>query len=89
MDQNSRRHGGLVPAALLAVWCVIMSAPALSAQAPSGAGRDYRSLARDISGLFIERGDGRAHGKDERVRASDFYAGVEFYDQFMKALVGR
>jgi acetylornithine deacetylase/succinyl-diaminopimelate desuccinylase-like protein len=40
-----------------------------------------------ISGLFIEQGDGRAHGKDERVRASDFYAGVEFYDQFVKALV--
>jgi acetylornithine deacetylase/succinyl-diaminopimelate desuccinylase-like protein len=42
-----------------------------------------------ISGLFIEQGDGRAHGKDERIRASDFYAGVEFYDQFVKALVGR
>src|SRR5437773_1366279 len=42
-----------------------------------------------ISGLFIEQGDGRAHGKDERIRASDFYAGVEFYDQFVKALVGQ
>jgi acetylornithine deacetylase/succinyl-diaminopimelate desuccinylase-like protein len=42
-----------------------------------------------VSGLFIEQGDGRAHGKDERIRASDFYAGVEFYDQFVKALVVR
>ena len=42
-----------------------------------------------ISGLFIEQGDGRAHGKDERIRASDFYAGVEFYDQFVKALAGQ
>ena len=42
-----------------------------------------------VSGLFIEEGDGRAHGKDERIRASDFYAGIEFYDQFVKALVGR
>jgi len=42
-----------------------------------------------ISGLFIEQGDGRAHGKDERIRASDFYAGVEFYDQFVKTLVGQ
>jgi acetylornithine deacetylase/succinyl-diaminopimelate desuccinylase-like protein len=41
-----------------------------------------------VSGLFLEQGDGRAHGKDERIRASDFYAGVEFYDQFMKALAG-
>lgn len=40
-----------------------------------------------VSGLFIEQGDGRAHGKDERVRANDFYVGVDFYDQFMKALV--
>ena len=42
-----------------------------------------------VSGLFIEQSDGRAHGKDERVRASDFYAGLDFYDQFVKALVGR
>ncbi len=42
-----------------------------------------------ISGLFVEQGDGRAHGKDERIRATDFYAGVEFYDRFIKALVER
>ncbi|MHB1193933.1 MAG: M20/M25/M40 family metallo-hydrolase [Longimicrobiales bacterium] len=42
-----------------------------------------------VSGLFMEQGDARAHGKDERVRASDFYAGIEFYDRFMKALCGR
>ena len=41
-----------------------------------------------VSGAFLEQGDGRAHGKDERIRASDFYQGVEFYDQFMKALLG-
>jgi acetylornithine deacetylase/succinyl-diaminopimelate desuccinylase-like protein len=42
-----------------------------------------------VSGAFLEQGDGRAHGKDERIRASDFYAGVEFYDRFMKALAGQ
>ena len=42
-----------------------------------------------VSGAFLEQGDGRAHGKDERIRASDFYAGVEFYDRFMKALAGK
>ena len=42
-----------------------------------------------VTGLFIEEGDSRAHGKDERIRVSDFYAGLEFYDRFMKALVGR
>jgi len=42
-----------------------------------------------VSGAFLEQGDGRAHGKDERIRVSDFYQGVEFYDQFMKALAAR
>jgi len=42
-----------------------------------------------VSGLFIEQGDGRAHGQDERIRARDFYAGVDFYDRFMKALASR
>jgi acetylornithine deacetylase/succinyl-diaminopimelate desuccinylase-like protein len=41
-----------------------------------------------VSGTFLEQGDGRAHGKDERIRVSDFYAGVEFYERFMKALAG-
>lgn len=42
-----------------------------------------------VTGLFIEEGDIRAHGKDERIRISDFYAGLEFYDRFMKELVGQ
>jgi len=42
-----------------------------------------------VTALFIEEGDNRAHGKDERIRISDFYAGLEFYDRFMKALVGQ
>lgn len=42
-----------------------------------------------ISGLFIEQGDGRAHGQDERIRTKDFYAAVDFYDRFMKALASR
>jgi acetylornithine deacetylase/succinyl-diaminopimelate desuccinylase-like protein len=42
-----------------------------------------------VSGVFIEEGDNRAHGKDERIRISDFYAGLDFYDRFMRMLVGR
>ncbi|MGH7477754.1 MAG: M20/M25/M40 family metallo-hydrolase [Longimicrobiales bacterium] len=41
-----------------------------------------------VSGLLLDEGDGRAHGQDERIRVSDYYAGVEFYDRFMKALAG-
>jgi acetylornithine deacetylase/succinyl-diaminopimelate desuccinylase-like protein len=39
-----------------------------------------------VSGIFIEDGDLRAHGKDERIRVEDFYAGLAFFDRFGKAL---
>lgn len=39
-----------------------------------------------ISGLAIDRGDVRAHGKDERVRISSFDAAADFYYRFLKAL---
>ena len=29
----------------------------------------------------------RAHGRDERIRAKDFFDGLTFYDLFVKALV--
>jgi acetylornithine deacetylase/succinyl-diaminopimelate desuccinylase-like protein len=40
-----------------------------------------------VSGVFIEQGDLRMHGRDERVRVRDFYTAVDFYDQFMKELL--
>ena len=53
----------------------------------------YPELRRNdgyrVSGVFIEDGDNRAHGKDERIRITDFYAGLDFYDRFMRMLVGR
>jgi acetylornithine deacetylase/succinyl-diaminopimelate desuccinylase-like protein len=39
-----------------------------------------------ISGIAIDQDDVRAHGKDERVRVSSFYDGVEFYYRYLKAL---
>jgi acetylornithine deacetylase/succinyl-diaminopimelate desuccinylase-like protein len=41
-----------------------------------------------FSGLAIDRDDVRAHGKDERLRATSYYEGVEFYYQYLKALTG-
>lgn len=38
------------------------------------------------SGVFIDEGDYRAHGRDERIRVRDFYQGVEFYYRFIRAL---
>jgi acetylornithine deacetylase/succinyl-diaminopimelate desuccinylase-like protein len=41
-----------------------------------------------VSGVALDQDDVRAHGKDERVRASSFYDGVEFYYRYLKALTG-
>lgn len=39
-----------------------------------------------ISGMGIDEGDDRAHGRDERIRVEAFYKGVEFEWRFMRAL---
>ena len=41
-----------------------------------------------ISGIALDQDDVRAHGKDERVRVTSFYDGVEFYYRYLKALTG-
>jgi acetylornithine deacetylase/succinyl-diaminopimelate desuccinylase-like protein len=42
-----------------------------------------------FSGIAIDHDDIRAHGKDERLRVSSFYDGVEFYYRYLKALTSR
>jgi acetylornithine deacetylase/succinyl-diaminopimelate desuccinylase-like protein len=39
-----------------------------------------------ISGIAIDQDDVRAHGKDERVRVSSYYDGVDFFYRYLKAL---
>jgi acetylornithine deacetylase/succinyl-diaminopimelate desuccinylase-like protein len=39
-----------------------------------------------VNGLAIDQDDVRAHGRDERVRVSSYYDGVEFYYRYLKAL---
>jgi len=41
-----------------------------------------------VSGMAIDQDDVRAHGKDERIRVSAYYDGVEFFYRYLKALVG-
>jgi len=41
-----------------------------------------------FSALAVDRGDVRAHGKDERLRVSSYYDGVDFYYRYLKALTG-
>ena len=39
-----------------------------------------------ISGIAIDQDDIRAHGRDERIRVSSYYDGVDFYYRYLKAL---
>jgi acetylornithine deacetylase/succinyl-diaminopimelate desuccinylase-like protein len=39
-----------------------------------------------ISGVAIDRDDVRAHGKDERLRVSSYYGGVDFYYRYLRAI---
>jgi acetylornithine deacetylase/succinyl-diaminopimelate desuccinylase-like protein len=39
-----------------------------------------------ISGLAVDFDDVRAHGRDERLRVSSFFGGLDFYARFLKAL---
>jgi len=41
-----------------------------------------------FSALAIDRDDVRAHGRDERLRISAYYDGVDFYYRYLKALTG-
>ncbi len=38
------------------------------------------------SGVFLDQGDVRAHGRDERVRVRDFFGGLAFYDRLVRSL---
>lgn len=41
-----------------------------------------------VNGIALDHDDIRAHGKDERVRVSAYYDGVDFYHRFLQALTG-
>jgi acetylornithine deacetylase/succinyl-diaminopimelate desuccinylase-like protein len=41
-----------------------------------------------LNGVGIDQNDVRAHGKDERVRVSAYFDGVDFYYRFLKAMTG-
>ena len=41
-----------------------------------------------VCGLAIENGDDRSHGRDERLGVESYYAGVDFYYRYLKAVAG-
>jgi acetylornithine deacetylase/succinyl-diaminopimelate desuccinylase-like protein len=42
-----------------------------------------------VNGVAIDQDDIRMHGKDERVRVSSYFDGVEFFYRYLKALTSR
>jgi acetylornithine deacetylase/succinyl-diaminopimelate desuccinylase-like protein len=42
-----------------------------------------------VSGVAIDRDDVRAHGRDERLRITSFYEGLDFYGRVLKILTSR
>jgi acetylornithine deacetylase/succinyl-diaminopimelate desuccinylase-like protein len=48
--------------------------------------RAHGTPAYGVVGVFTDVEDDRSHGKDERIRVASFYAGVDFYYRFLKAL---
>jgi acetylornithine deacetylase/succinyl-diaminopimelate desuccinylase-like protein len=69
------------------MWPGVTVVPIMSTGATDGR---YLRLAGipvyGVSGMFGDVDDVRAHGKDERISAKDFYEGVEFMYRFIKDL---
>ena len=39
-----------------------------------------------VSGIFIDIDDVRAHGRDERIGVADFYDGLEYIHELVRAI---
>jgi acetylornithine deacetylase/succinyl-diaminopimelate desuccinylase-like protein len=65
-------------------------APVIPTMATGASDGVYTSAAGmptyGVSGIAIEFGDVRAHGRDERVGVESFYGGLEFYYRYLKSL---
>ena len=70
-----------------AMWPGVPVVPTMSAGATDS--RYFRSAgipAYGVSGLFHDRDDVRAHGRDERLGVAEFYEGLEFLGRLVAAL---
>ena len=69
------------------MWPGVQVVPVMDAGASDGAiSRAAGIPTYGVPGVFMDLDDDRSHGRDERIRVSSFYDGVEFYYRFVKAL---
>lgn len=70
-----------------AMWPGVNVTPIMSTGATDGKYLRIKGIpVYGVSGMFGNMDDVRAHGKDERIAVKDFYNGVEFMYQFIKAI---
>jgi acetylornithine deacetylase/succinyl-diaminopimelate desuccinylase-like protein len=69
------------------MWPEAQVIPVLDAGASDGAiSRAAGIPTYGVPGVFMDIDDDRSHGRDERIRITSFYDGVDFYYRFVKAL---
>jgi len=78
---------GAVEKVTAEMWPGVPVVPVLDPGASDGAySRAAGYPTYGIPGVFMDEDDDRSHGRDERIRVSSFYEGVEFYYRLVKAL---
>jgi len=69
------------------MWPGIPVVPVMDAGASDGAiSRRANFPTYGVPPIFLDVDDDRSHGRDERIRVSSFYEGVDFYYRLVKAL---
>ncbi len=69
------------------MWPGVQVIPVMDAGASDGAiSRAAGIPTYGVPGVFMDIDDDRSHGRDERIRVSSFYDGVDFYYRFVKEL---
>jgi acetylornithine deacetylase/succinyl-diaminopimelate desuccinylase-like protein len=69
------------------MWPGVPIVPVMDAGASDGAISRAAGLPTyGLPGLFMDVDDDRSHGRDERIRVTSFYDGVDFYYRLIKTL---
>jgi acetylornithine deacetylase/succinyl-diaminopimelate desuccinylase-like protein len=69
------------------MWPGVAVVPVLDAGASDGAiSRAAGFPTYGVPGVFMDVDDDRSHGRDERIRVTSFYEGVDFYYRLIKTL---
>ena len=69
------------------LWPTVEILPTMSAGATDGSQlRAVGMPVYGVSGLFIERGEVRIHGRDERLPVRSFYQGLEFHYRLLRSV---